>query len=192
MLSFALRRKSGESPSAPPITKIVLATCSSRQRPRCRAKAGAVDVVAALVERHQHGFFRNCRRNRRGFLGHPGRGVARAAFGNFMDLEAAKAELAADVVEALAIAFGQFPLRALLQPADCNDDEAHRAFSGKARTSGLPQKMRQIDDSRAFARAARYHALEPIRIGSNVRSPSPPSGPASTISRDCRIRAPRV
>ena len=35
-----------------------------------------------------------------------------------MDFEAAKAELAADVVESLAIALGQFPLRALLQPAD--------------------------------------------------------------------------
>ena len=35
-----------------------------------------------------------------------------------MDLEAAKAELAADVVEAFAVALGQFPLRALLQPAD--------------------------------------------------------------------------
>ena len=35
-----------------------------------------------------------------------------------MNREAAKAELAADVLEALAIAFGQFLLRALLQPAD--------------------------------------------------------------------------
>ena len=42
-----------------------------------------------------------------------------------MNLKAAKAELATDIVEALAIAFGQFPLRALFQPADCNDDEAH-------------------------------------------------------------------
>ncbi len=64
-------------------------------------------------------------RNRRGFLGYPGRGVAGAAFRNFMNLEAAKAELAADVVESLAIALGQFPLRALLQPADGNDEKAH-------------------------------------------------------------------
>ena len=35
-----------------------------------------------------------------------------------MNFKAAEAELAADVVEALAIAFGQFPLRTLLQPAD--------------------------------------------------------------------------
>ena len=55
--SLALRRKSGESPSAPPIMKIVLATDSSRQRPSCRAKAGAVDVLAALVQRHQHRIF---------------------------------------------------------------------------------------------------------------------------------------
>ena len=35
-----------------------------------------------------------------------------------MDVEAAKAELAADVVEPFAITLGQFPLRALFQPAD--------------------------------------------------------------------------
>ena len=45
-----------------------------------------------------------------------------------MDLEAAKTEFAADVVEAFALAFRQFPLRALLQPADCNDDEAHKSI----------------------------------------------------------------
>jgi hypothetical protein len=46
-----------------------------------------------------------------------------------MDFEPAKAELAADVVEPSAIALGKFPLRALLEPADCNDDEAHEAGS---------------------------------------------------------------
>ncbi len=35
-----------------------------------------------------------------------------------MNVEAAEAELAADVVEALAIALGQYPFRTLLQPAD--------------------------------------------------------------------------
>src|ERR1700704_4047197 len=109
MRSLALRCKSGESPSAP-------------QMP---GEGCAIDILAALVERYQHGFVGNRSRNRGGFLGHPGRGVARAAFRNFMNLEAAKAELAADVVEAFPIALGQFPLRALLQPADCNDDEAH-------------------------------------------------------------------
>ena len=59
-----------------------------------------------------------------------------------MNLEAAKAELAADVVEALAIAFGQFPLRALFQPADGDHDEAHEYVSGDAALSGM----------RAFAR----------------------------------------
>ena len=128
MRSLALRRKSGESPSAPPIAKIVLATCFVPPAAEMPGKSGAVDVVAALVERHQHGFLGNRGRNRRGFLGDPGRGVAGAAFGNFMNLEAAKAELAADVVEALAVALGQFPLRALLQPADGNDDEAHQGI----------------------------------------------------------------
>src|SRR6476661_9819297 len=78
----------------------------------------AIDALAVLVQRHQHGFLRYRSRNRRGLLRYPGRAVARAAFRNFMNREAAKAELAADVPEALAIAFGQFLLRALLQPAD--------------------------------------------------------------------------
>src|SRR5439155_14746 len=38
IVSLALRRKSGESPSAPPIVKIVLATASSRKRAKCWAK----------------------------------------------------------------------------------------------------------------------------------------------------------
>src|SRR5665647_2877180 len=81
-------------------------------------KSGAVDVVTALVQRHQDGFRRYCGRNRGGFLGHPGRGVAGAALGDFLDIEAAKAEFAANVVESLAIAVREFPLRTLLQPAD--------------------------------------------------------------------------
>src|SRR5712671_571871 len=63
----------------------------------------AVDIVAALIQRHQHRFCRDCARNRRSFLRDPGGGVARPAFRNFMDLEAAKTGFAADVVEALAI-----------------------------------------------------------------------------------------
>ena len=118
MRNLALRCKSGESPSAPPIVKIVLATPSSRQRPSCSGEARAVDALAALVERHQHGLFRDRGRDRRGFLGDPGRRIAGAAFRDLVNLEAAKAELAADIVEALAVALGQFPLRALLQPAD--------------------------------------------------------------------------
>src|ERR1700688_2970441 len=42
-----------------------------------------------------------------------------------MKFKAAKPEFAADVVESLAVAFSQFPFRALLQPPDGNDDEAH-------------------------------------------------------------------
>ena len=108
MRNLALRCKSGESPSAPPIAKIVgdplippLAELPGEGR--------AIDALAVLVQRHQHGFLRYRRRNRRGFLRDPGRGVARAAFRNFMNRQAA-AELAADVLEALAIAFGQFLL----------------------------------------------------------------------------------
>ncbi|MGA7994464.1 MAG: hypothetical protein WCA28_06085 [Bradyrhizobium sp.] len=45
-----------------------------------------------------------------------------------MDIEAAKAELAADVVEPFAVTLAQFPLRALFQPADGDHDEAHRSI----------------------------------------------------------------
>src|SRR5437764_2113035 len=62
-------------------------------------KGGAVDTVAALIERHQHRFFRDRGRNRRRFLGNPRCGVARTAFRNFMNLKAAETEFAADVAE---------------------------------------------------------------------------------------------
>src|SRR5258705_4994164 len=64
-------------------------------------KGRAVDALAAFVERHQYVFLRYQRRNRRGLLRDPGRSVARAAFRNFMNLNAAKAELAADILETL-------------------------------------------------------------------------------------------
>ena len=69
-------------------------------------KGCAVDILAALVERHQHGFLRYHRCDSSSFLCYPGGGVARAAFRNFMNLKAAEAEFAADVVEALAIPLG--------------------------------------------------------------------------------------
>ena len=54
--------------------------------------------------------------------------AARApGFRDFMNIEAAKAELAADVVEPLAVAFGELPFGALLQPADGDDDWRMRA-----------------------------------------------------------------
>src|SRR5207302_1970209 len=91
-------------------------------------KSGAVDILAAFVERHEGGFRRDCGRNHARFLGNPSCGVTGAAFRNFLNLEAAKTEFTADVVESLAIAFSQLPLRTLLQPADRNDDKAHTAF----------------------------------------------------------------
>src|SRR5260370_10359358 len=88
-------------------------------------KRGAIDVLAALVERHKYVFFRYQCRDRGGLFGNAAGRITPPALRNFMNLKAAKAKLAADVVKPLAIALGQFPLRALLQPADCNDDEAH-------------------------------------------------------------------
>ena len=81
-------------------------------------KRGAVDAGAALVERHQHGFVGDQGSNRTGFVVDPRRRVARPAFRNFQNIEAAKTELAADIVEAIAVTLGQFPFGALLEPAD--------------------------------------------------------------------------
>ena len=58
-----------------------------------------------------------------GFVGF-GR-IARATLGNLMDLKAAEAELAADIVEALVVALGELPLGPLLQTADRGDQDAH-------------------------------------------------------------------
>src|SRR3569832_1579267 len=88
-------------------------------------KGAAVDIVATLIQRDQHGFWRDRRRNGRGFLRDAGVGVARPALGQLANLEAAESELAADIVEALAIALGKFPFRPLLEPSDSDDEEAH-------------------------------------------------------------------
>src|SRR5664279_305043 len=123
-------------------------------------KSGAVDIVTALIQRHQDGFRRNCRQNRRGLLCDPGRGVARAAFRNFMNFQAMKAELAANVVESLQVAFGQLPLRTLLQPANGNDDEAHTRHFPARHVLGLDPRVEtgltgaiSKSGSRALARA---------------------------------------
>ena len=56
MLSFALRRKSGESPSAPPIDENSVGDLLVPPAAKMPGKGGAVDIVAALVERHQADF----------------------------------------------------------------------------------------------------------------------------------------
>src|SRR5579872_7626009 len=71
--------------------------------PQKSRKSVAVEIVATLVERDSYGFGRDRRRNRRGFFRHARGGIAGAAFGNLLNLKAAESELAADVVEALAI-----------------------------------------------------------------------------------------
>jgi len=72
-------------------------------------KTDAVEIVAALVQSHQHGFLRvrrNCRRPSAIRVA-----ASRARFGNFMNIER-KNQLAAEVVESFAVALGQLPLRA--------------------------------------------------------------------------------
>ena len=126
-MSFALPRKSGESPSAPPITKIVLATRLVPPLAEPAGKRGTVDILAALVEATSTEFSGIAADIAAAFFGDSRGRVARAAFGDFMNVEAAKAELAAGIVEALGIALGQLALGPLLQPADGNDDDSHRS-----------------------------------------------------------------
>src|SRR5205085_11955890 len=97
-----------------------------------------------------------------------------------MNLQAAKAELAADSVEALAIAVRQLPFGTLLQPADGDDDQAH----GMRRMESLCSRA---PDGAQY----KVHALSPIRIGQRLaRSPLPPPDSASTTFPGCRIREP--
>ncbi|EAQ37497.1 hypothetical protein NB311A_04279 [Nitrobacter sp. Nb-311A] len=42
-----------------------------------------------------------------------------------MDIKAAKAELAPDILKAFTIAIGQFSLRTLLKTTNGNDDQSH-------------------------------------------------------------------
>src|SRR5690242_618097 len=67
-------------------------------------KGAAVDALAALVQGDEPVFLREVGRDRSRLLGDSRGGIAGAAFRNFMNLDAAKAELAADIVKALAIA----------------------------------------------------------------------------------------
>src|SRR5260370_24183281 len=57
-------------------------------------KRGAIDVLAALVERHQYVFLRYQRRDRGGLFSDAAGRITRPAFRNFMNLESAKAKLA--------------------------------------------------------------------------------------------------
>src|SRR6266852_1026565 len=111
-------------------------------------KTGTVYILAALVERDKHGFLRDCRRNRRALFRDARGCIARAALRDLMNLDAAKAELAADFIAPLPVAFSELPLGALFQPADGDDDEAH------------------LDNPRAPNIACApyaYHARQPIR-----------------------------
>src|SRR5690242_12130006 len=65
--------------------------------PEIPCEYGRIDILAALVHGHDDRLVGNMRRERSGLFGHAGRGIARAAFGNFVNREFAEAELAADL-----------------------------------------------------------------------------------------------
>src|SRR5262245_22902923 len=137
-------------------------------------KGGAVDALAALVQRHEPVFFREEACDGGCLLRHPGGGIAGAAFRNFMNLKAAEAELAADIIEALAIALGKLPFGTLLQSADSDDNEAHPALFPAHPMVRSTKYMR-------------YRRFAPARL---TRSPSPSPDSVSTTFPGCRIREP--
>ena len=88
-------------------------------------KCSAVDVFALFVQCHQDSTFGNQSENRRSLFTNTLFGIAGATFRDFMDVEAAEAALASDIIEASTIAISEFPLRTLLETANGNDDESH-------------------------------------------------------------------
>ena len=88
-------------------------------------ECSAVEVLPALVKRHNHRLIGNPRGDGVGLLGDPGRGVAGTAFWNLLNGKFPEAELTADLVEPLQISVGELPFRALLQSADRNDSDMH-------------------------------------------------------------------
>src|SRR4051794_15996182 len=61
--------------------------------PEMPCEYGGIEILAALVQRHQDRFVRNMRGDRRGLFGHPCRSVAGAALGDFVNAELAESEL---------------------------------------------------------------------------------------------------
>ena len=90
----------------------------------CR-KCAAVDTFTFFVQRHQNHLFGSQRKYCRRFFTNALLSIAGAAFHNFMDIKAAKAELAPDILKAFTIAIGQFSLRTLLKTTNGNDDQSH-------------------------------------------------------------------
>ena len=98
-----------------------LVTPSSKMTREC----GAVDGIAALIKRNDGRFVRNQSGDRGSFFGNSRRGIACAAFRNFMNLDAAKAGFAAGLIEAFAVTVRKLSFRPLFEFADGNDDDAH-------------------------------------------------------------------
>src|SRR4051794_28106285 len=81
-----------------------------------------------------------------------------------MDLEAAKAQFAPQILESLAVAVGQFPFRTLLQPADRNHDEAHEDFPASMPSERRIEFARHAKQNLRASRCAQasLHKPEPI------------------------------
>src|SRR5207237_9471317 len=138
--------------------------------------------VACIIQRLGYGSGWNGSVNGRGCLGHPGCGLACSAFRYFVDIEAAKAKFAADIVKSFAIALHQFPFRTLLQPADGNDNEAHQSIfrqsmpsDGSRAKTGSPQKSVKSIICAHFK--ARMRATMHLSRFASARSPYSPTPP---------------
>src|SRR5437763_1060837 len=84
-------------------------------------KCTGVEGLAARIEQHGCGIFRDDVGERDRLFQHTALRIARAALGDFHDLKRAQADPAARFRRALAIALGELLLRPALEPPDSRD-----------------------------------------------------------------------
>src|SRR5277367_6254381 len=105
----------------------------------------AVEILAPLVEDRDHCAFGNDIGDGDRFLGAPPLDVLGATFANFDDLDFTKPEAAPDRFGAFAVVRGELAFGALLQAADCGDENAH---DGATQISATWERRRAIMTAR--------------------------------------------
>src|SRR6476646_2317710 len=105
---LALSRSAGARPSSEPLRQ-----------------CGAVEAFAALVEDDGDRLVRNHVGERDRFLNDALADLLGAAFADFHNFRIAETDPAAGLLGAFAIALGQFPFRAVLEPTNRRNDQPH-------------------------------------------------------------------
>ncbi len=116
--NLALSRRLGDSPSGPADDEHRCRNASVAPFPELIGEIGAAQAVPALVQHDRDGAVRHHIGERDQFFDHALAGVARAAFPDFDDFDAAQPDLAAGLFRALQVALRELRFRALFQPAD--------------------------------------------------------------------------